>query len=80
MYHQLRQALLGSLEQGHWKEGDLIPTEREICDTYNVSRITVRRAINDLVREGYLVSYQGKGTFVARPKDSAATLAIAQLL
>jgi GntR family transcriptional regulator len=68
LYHQLRQALLGPLEQGHWKEGDLIPPEREIGDTYNVSRITVRRAINDLVREGYLVSYQGKGTFVAHPK------------
>ena len=68
LYHQLRQALLGSLEQGHWNEGDLIPTEREICDTYSVSRITVRRAINDLVREGYLISYQGKGTLVARPK------------
>jgi GntR family transcriptional regulator len=68
LYHQLRQALLGPLKRGHWKEGDPIPTEREICDTYDVSRITVRRAINDLVREGYLVSYQGKGTFVARPK------------
>jgi len=68
LYHQLRQALLGPLEKGHWKEGDLIPTEREICDAYNVSRITVRRAINDLVREGYLSSQQGKGTFVARPK------------
>ncbi len=68
LYHQLRQALLGTLEQGHWQKGDPIPTEREICDTYGVSRITVRRAINDLVREGYLVSQQGKGTFVARPK------------
>lgn len=68
LYHQLRQALLRSLEQGHWKEGDLIPTEREICQTYRVSRITVRRAIGELVREGYLVSYQGKGTVVARPK------------
>lgn len=68
LYHQLRQALLEPLKQGHWKEGDLIPTEREICDTYGVSRITVRRAINDLVREGYLISHQGKGTVVARPK------------
>ena len=68
LYHQLRQALLAPLERGHWKEGDPIPTEREICDTYNVSRITVRRAVTELVREGYLVSHQGKGTFVARPK------------
>lgn len=68
LYHQLRQALLEPLERGRWKEGDPIPSEREICDTYGVSRITVRRAVNELVREGFLESYQGRGTFVARPK------------
>jgi GntR family transcriptional regulator len=68
LYHQLRQALLAPMQEGHWREGDLIPTEREICDMYKVSRITVRRAIEMLVREGYLVAHQGKGTFVARQK------------
>jgi GntR family transcriptional regulator len=56
------------LEEGQFREGDLIPTEREIGEQFQVSRITVRRAIDELVREGYLVTQQGKGTFVARPK------------
>ena len=66
LYHQLRRLLLAPVENGHWRTGDPIPTEREICETFRVSRITVRRAIEMLVREGYLVTYQGKGTFVAR--------------
>ena len=68
LYHQLRDALLAPMRAGQWREGDPIPTEREICDAYNVSRITVRRAIDELVRDGYLLTQQGRGTFVARPK------------
>ncbi len=68
LYHQLKQALLAPVREGHWREGDPIPAERELCEKYGVSRITVRRAIDMLVHEGHLVAYQGKGTFVARPK------------
>lgn len=48
--------------------GDAIPTEQELGRTFRVSRITVRRAIDELARDGHLVTRQGKGTFVARPK------------
>ncbi len=68
LYHQLREVLLTLIKEGQLQEGDLIPTERELGEKFEVSRITVRRAINELVREGYLVAQQGKGTFVARPK------------
>jgi GntR family transcriptional regulator len=68
LYYQLREALLTLIKEGQLKEGDLVPTERELGEKFQVSRITVRRAIDELVREGYLVTYQGKGTFVARPK------------
>lgn len=68
LYHQVREALLALIVDGGLEEGSLIPTEREIGEKLQVSRITVRRAIDELVREGYLVTQQGKGTFVARPK------------
>ena len=68
LYHQVREALLALIAEGGLQEGSLIPTEREIGEKLQVSRITVRRAIDELVREGYLVAQQGKGTFVARPK------------
>lgn len=48
--------------------GDAIPTEQELGQSFRVSRITVRRAIDELVREGHLVTRRGKGTFVAQAK------------
>jgi GntR family transcriptional regulator len=68
LYHQVRMALLTLIEDWGLQKGSLFPTEREIGQKLQVSRITVRRAIDELVREGYLVTQQGKGTFVARPK------------
>lgn len=68
LYHQVREVLLTLIKEAGLEEGSLIPTEREIGEKLQVSRITVRRAIDELVREGYLVAQQGKGTFVARPK------------
>jgi GntR family transcriptional regulator len=68
LYHQVREALLSMVNEGEYRVGDPILTERELGDYFQVSRITVRRAIEDLVREGYLITRQGKGTYVARPK------------
>ena len=68
LYSQLKKVLSASIQTGQFRAGDLFPTEREICEKFQVSRITVRRAVNELVREGYLVTQQGKGTFVAQVK------------
>jgi GntR family transcriptional regulator len=68
LYRQLREVLLALLKEREFQEGDPFPTERELELTYQVSRITVRRALDELIREGYLVARQGKGTFVAKPK------------
>ena len=45
--------------------GDILPSERRLCDDHGVSRITVRKAIGDLESEGLLVRVRGKGTFIA---------------
>ncbi len=68
LYFQLKDALLTLIQDGQLQEGDPIPTERELGERFQVSRITVRRAIDELARHGYLTSRQGKGTFVAKPK------------
>jgi DNA-binding GntR family transcriptional regulator len=68
LYIQLKKAVQSAIHNGTFNQGDKIPTEIELSDTYNVSRITVRRAIEELVTEGYLVKQQGKGTFVNTPK------------
>src|SRR6476620_7069110 len=48
--------------------GDSIPSERQLSVDLGVSRLTVRAALDELVREGYLVRRRGAGTFVAEPK------------
>ncbi|PLV64392.1 GntR family transcriptional regulator [Brachyspira pilosicoli] len=50
------------------EHGDKIPTELELIDIFKVSRITVRKSINELIKEGVLIKRQGKGTFVIRKK------------
>lgn len=68
LQYQLRGKLLEKIERKFWSSGSQIPSERELCDEYGVSRITVREVLKDLVQEGYLVRKQGKGTFVSLPK------------
>jgi GntR family transcriptional regulator len=65
-YHQLKEILRERIRQGEWKPGDLIPSERELSETYGISRMTARQAITDLVNEGVFFREQGKGTFVSQ--------------
>jgi GntR family transcriptional regulator len=65
LYLQLQQRIRDAIHTGHLKYGEAIPPEREIASTMNVSRVTVRRAIDDLVTEGLLIQRQGVGTFVS---------------
>ncbi|MFO1427826.1 MAG: GntR family transcriptional regulator [Steroidobacteraceae bacterium] len=73
-YHQVYVTLRTWVRDGTYRPGDQIPTEPELCRIFDVSRITVRKAIEDLAREGWLVRQQGRGTFVqmsaARPAAS----------
>ncbi len=68
LQYQLRSELLKKIQSGEWATGERIPSERELCDTYGVSRITVREVVSSLSQSGYLVRMQGKGTFVASEK------------
>lgn len=63
-YHQVYVTLRTWVRDGTYRPGDQIPTEPQLCKMFDVSRITVRKAIDDLAREGWLVRQQGKGTFV----------------
>ncbi len=64
LYYQLKEELLKKISSKHWKPGAKIPSEKELCETYGVSRITVRKALDEFVRSGLLVRQRGKGTFV----------------
>ncbi|MBB6678398.1 GntR family transcriptional regulator [Cohnella lubricantis] len=68
LYHQLKEILLQKINDGEWETGDIIPTENDLIRQYNVSRTTVREAVNTLVGEGRLEKKQGRGTTVSKPK------------
>jgi GntR family transcriptional regulator len=65
LYHQLYEILRGRVVGGEWKAGDLIPSESDLIRTYEVSRITVRQALDALAQEGLVYRQRGRGTFVA---------------
>lgn len=63
LYLQLKDKLLKEIKE-NYKAGDLIPAEVKLEKEYEVSRITVRKALDELVHENILIKKQGKGTFV----------------
>src|SRR5687767_2411897 len=65
LYQQLQRSLRGAIENGIIGPDDALPPERDLADMLSVSRITVRKAIDELVEEGLLVRKQGSGTFVS---------------
>lgn len=70
LYYQLKELLQNDIAKGKYEPGDLIPTEVKLMEKYDLSRTTVRQAINALVYEGYLDRKKGVGTTVLSRDDS----------
>lgn len=68
LYHQLAMNLRSRILSGEFREGDYIPTEAKLSETFRMSRTTVRQAVAELCRQGLLERRQGKGTRVCRQK------------
>lgn len=68
IYFQLKQILKSEILSGKYTQGQLLPSERELCAQYGISRMTARQAIGELQNEGYLYKIQGKGAFVSSRK------------
>jgi len=67
-YNQLASILRQKIEDGQWPPRTSIPSERQLEVLYNISRTTIREAIDHLVRQGYLYREHGRGTFVSPQK------------
>lgn len=66
-YYQLAEEIRKKIDDGTWPVGQRIDSERVLSDEYNISRMTVRQAVGELVQAGILVREKGKGTFVCEP-------------
>ena len=70
LYYQLKTILLSKIQSGAYPEGTCIPTEIQMAEDLQISRSTVRQAVAELVKEGWLERKISKGTFVCHPPEA----------
>jgi len=76
IFQRIKDHLLEEIQAGHWKEGDVIPSEPVLAKQFGVSRMTVNRAVRELTTEQILSRVQGSGTYVAQHKYQATLVEI----
>lgn len=79
LYEQVKDFIVRKVQQGVWRAGDRLPSEHELVAQFGISRMTVNRALRDLVAEGRIVRIAGVGSFVAEDKPQSTLLQIANL-
>ena len=70
-YLRLKEGIIAGVAEGRFAPHTRLPSQRELREDYGVSHMTVRRAINELIREGVIYARQGSGLFVAESKADA---------
>jgi GntR family transcriptional regulator len=76
LYEQLRLVLQDKILLGDYPVGTLLPTEKELCEAYEISRITARKALDELTRIGLIDRVQGKGTLVSDHKPGRSSMQV----
>ena len=69
IYEQIKKSIINQILEGKLNEDELLPSIRELAQDIKISAMTIKKAYDELEKEGYLKSIQGKGTFVA-PKNT----------
>lgn len=67
-YPEIKESILSKVKEGVYTQGQMLPPERELTALFNASRMTVRRALDELIQEGILIRKSGSGVFVAKEK------------
>ena len=73
-YQEVENLLKGKIQQGELLVGDYIPSENELCTNFSVTRTTVRKALDNLLKEGYIEKLHGKGSRVKERRHSLGLL------
>ncbi len=69
IYEQIKKSIINQILEGELNEDELLPSIRVLARDIKISAMTIKKAYDELEKEGYLKSIQGKGTFVA-PKNT----------
>ena len=75
-YHTIKQYLFNEIASGRWPEHHQVPSENQLCGQFNVSRMTARRALQELTDEGILIRTKGLGSFVAPFTNQGSVLTL----
>ncbi len=70
IYEQIKNEIIKQIMSGELEENEAIPSIRALAGDIKISVMTIKKAYDELLKEGYIVSIQGKGTFVA-PKNTS---------
>lgn len=76
LYRQIQESLKEKITSGVYTEGGLLPSENDLCVEFNATRMTVRQALNELVKEGYITRQHGKGSIVSAIRKSLGLLSL----
>lgn len=76
-HRKLYELLRKHIEDGVYRDGDLLPSENDLCRTYKLTRPTVRRALISLSYDGYIITQQGKGSMVQNTSKGIGILSVA---
>ena len=76
IYQSIKDHVLSKIQDDSWLEGSVIPSEESLAKAFDISRMTVNRALKELSNEGVLHRVQGSGTFVSERKYQAMLLQI----
>lgn len=79
LHRKIFLAIMDDIRTGKYVDGDALPSEDVLANQFKVSRVTVRRALLDLVQAGTVVRQQGRGTFVKKVGPSAQVFPVRQL-
>ena len=79
LYQQVKDFIARRIQEGVWRAGDKLPSENDLVNQFHVSRMTVNRALRELVEQGRIVRVAGVGSFVAEDKPQSTLLQIANL-
>ena len=79
LYEQVKDFIARKIQEGVWRAGDRLPSEHELVAQFGISRMTVNRALRELVAQGRIVRVAGVGSFVADDKPQSTLLQIANL-
>ena len=79
LYEQVKDHISRKIQEGIWRAGDRLPSENELVTQFGISRMTVNRALRELVEQGRIVRVAGVGSFVAEDKPQSTLLQIANL-